>query len=175
MKSGADNSESGFTIDWIIENNKAIAEDLNHSVRSNEIELEKLKSKLTVTYWVIISFSSILFLLGVVLLTVPVAAAFSGKIDTLNSIIAAGFGIADLAALFLYGPIDRIHKIMGDMSQIILVLNSYQYQVSLILIEMDIADKKSVGEAAAKLGEAATTKIRLIEEYFEVKEEKKKS
>jgi len=175
MKSGADNSESGFTIDWIIENNKAIAEDLNHSVRSNEIELEKLKSKLTVTYWVIISFSSILFLLGVVLLTVPVAAAFSGKIDTLNSIIAAGFGIADLAALFLYGPIDRIHKIMGDMSQIILVLNSYQYQVSLILIEMDIADKKSVGEAAAKLGEAARTKIRLIEEYFEVKEEKKKS
>jgi hypothetical protein len=175
MKSGANNSESGFTIDWIIENNKAIAEDLNHSVRSNETELEKLKSKLTVTYWVIISFSSILFMLGIVLLTVPVAAAFSGNIDKLNSIIAAGFGIADLAALFLYGPIDRIHKIMGDMSQIIIVLNSYQYQVSLILIEMDIADKKSVGEAAAKIGEAAKTKIRLIEEYFETKADVKKS
>jgi hypothetical protein len=175
MKSGANNSESGFTIDWIIENNKAIAEDLNHSVRSNETELEKLKSKLTVTYWVIISFSSILFILGIVLLTVPVAAAFSGNIEKLNSIIAAGFGIADLAALFLYGPIDRIHKIMGDMSQIILVLNSYQYQVSLILIEMDIADKKSVGEAAAKIGEAAKTKIRLIEEYFETKTDGKKS
>jgi hypothetical protein len=175
MKSGANDSESGFTVNWVTENNKAIAEDLNLSVRSNENELGKLKSKLTITYWVIICMSSALFLMGIVLLTVPVAAAFNGNIDKLNSVIAAGFGIADLAALFLYGPIDRIHKIMGDMSQIILVLNSYQYQVSLILIEMDIADKKSVGEAAVKIGEAAKTKIRLIEEYFEAKEERKKS
>jgi len=174
MKSRGNNSEPGFTIDWITENNKAIAEDLNHSVRDNDKELEKLKQKLTITYWVIICFSSMLFLIGIVLLSVPVTAAFSGKIDNLNSIIAAGFGIADLAALFLYGPIDRIHKIMGDMSQIILVLNSYQYQVSLILIEMDITDKISVGEAAKKIAEAAKTKIRLIEEYFEVKELSKK-
>ena len=175
MKSGASQSEQGLTIDWITENNKAIAEDLNHSVKSNESELEKLKGKLTVTYWVIICFSSMLFLMGIVLLSVPVTAAFNGNIDKLNSVIAAGFGIADLAALFLYGPIDRIHKVMGDMSQIILVLNSYQYQVSLLLIEMDITDKKSVGETAVKIGEAAKTKIRLIEDYFEVKKDKSKT
>jgi len=175
MKAGAIDSESGFSLNWIAENNKTIAEDLNHSVRSNENELGKLKRKLTITYWFIIGMSSALFIMGIILLTVPVAAAFRGDIDKLNSVIAAGFGIADLAALFHYGPIDRIHKIMGDMSQIILVLNSYQYQVSLILIEMDIADKKSVGEAAAKIGEAAKTKIRLIEDYFEVKENGKKS
>ena len=64
---------------------------------------------------------------------------------------------------------------MGDMSQIILVLNSYQYQVSLLLIEMDITDKKSVGETAVKIGEAAKTKIRLIEDYFEVKKDKSKT
>jgi hypothetical protein len=81
----------------------------------------------------------VMFALGIVLISVPVVCAFREDISKLKSFIAAGFGIADLEALFLFRPLERICGLMGDMSQIILPLNSFQTQVGMPLMEMNAA------------------------------------
>ena len=88
----------------------------------------------------------------------------------MESLIAAGFGIADLVTLFLFKPLFRIHNIMGDMSQITLALNSYQIQVGLRLMEMKINVRETLGKAAQDIDSAAVNSIRLVQRYFEQKE-----
>jgi len=73
--------------------------------------------KLSITYWVIVCLSIIMFIIGIVLLSVPVAAAFNKSITIPQSLSAAGFGIADLAGLFFFKPIERIHGLMGDRAK----------------------------------------------------------
>jgi hypothetical protein len=110
-----------------------------------------------------------MFALGIVLISVPVFAAFRGQISELQSLISAGFGIADLAALFLFRPLERIHGLMGDMSQIILALNGYQTQVGLRLMEMNAAERQTLGRAAEYISTAAKDSIKLVQDYFEAK------
>jgi len=111
-----------------------------------------------------------MFLLGIVLLSVPIFAALSGNISELHSLITAGFGVADLAALFLFRPLERIHRMMGDMSQIILALNSYQNQVGLRLMELDATNRPSMGLTAKNINEAAKDSIKIVQDYFEARE-----
>ncbi|HEY6438127.1 MAG TPA: hypothetical protein VIY47_16165 [Ignavibacteriaceae bacterium] len=153
--------------------NDFIVEFLKSMMTDGNEELGKLRRKLSFTYWVIIYLSIIMFAVGIVLVSVPAIAAFRGDIDQLQSLITAGFGIADLAALFLFRPMERIHKIMGDMSQIILALNSYQTQVGLRLMELDITVRPSMGQTAIQVSEAAKESIKLVQDYFETREKEK--
>lgn len=171
--------------DEILSREKIISED--ERVKANEFivrflqnimdegnkELGKLRMKLSVTYWVIVFLSVIMFAIGIALISIPAIAAFHGEIDKLQSLITAGFGILDLTALFLYQPLERIQKIMGDMSQIILALNSYQTQVGLRLMESDITNRSSMGLSAKYVSEAAIESIKLVQDYFETREENK--
>ena len=160
--------------DVIDQNNKDLADQLQATLGENKKDIKRLRRKLTITFWVIIVLSIIIFALGILLLSVPVISAFNGQIDKLKSLIAAGFGIADLVGLVLYGPIEKIHKLMGDMSQLILVLNSNQTQVSLRLLEMDATDNRpSIGTAADKIGSATENSIKIIQDYFETTKETK--
>lgn len=169
MGTSEDKSAEKFTSQWIYNANIGIIEDLNKSAKDHRHDISGLKVKLSTAYWSILVFSSLTFILGLVLLLVPAITAFRGETEMLTSLITGGFGLADLAALFIYRPIERIHKIMGDMSQIILVLNSYEYQVGLLLVEMEVNNKESVGIAAEKIGKVSSTKIAAIEKYFEAK------
>jgi len=132
-------------------------------------ELKGLRVKLSITYWVIISLSVVTFIIGAMLLSVPVVGVFRNDIDLLKSITAAGFGIMDLAGLFLFRPIERIHGIMGDMSQITLALNSFQTQVGLRLMEMDVTDRPTIGITAEFIGKAAEGSIKLVQDYCQDK------
>ena len=154
--------------DFIQEANQNIANRLEATTLENKKELARLRDKLSYTYWIIIVLSVIMFLIGIILISIPAFAALNGEIDTLKSLIAAGFGIADLTALFFFRPLFRIHNIMGDMSQITLALNSYQIQVGLRLMEMEINDRSSIGRAAKEVDLAATNSIRLVQKYFEL-------
>ena len=155
--------------------NDKSSENLQNMSQESEEELNRIRIKLNISYWILISLSVIMFGLGIILLLVPVFASFNNEIDKLQSIISAGFGIADITALFLYGPIEKIHKNMGDMSQIMLALNSYRTQVELRLWEMDVNNNRSsIGIAAEKIGIAAEKSIMIIQKYFEEKEEKAK-
>lgn len=150
--------------------NDFIVRHLQGTMTDGRGELGGLRRKLSATYWVIIILSVIMFALGIALLTVPAAAAFRGQISELQSLIAAGFGIADLAALFLFRPLERIHRLMGDMSQITLALNSFQTQVGLRLMEMNAADRQTIGQAAGHVSAAAKDSIKLVQDYFEARE-----
>lgn len=150
--------------------NEFIVRFLQDLMNDGKKELGKLRLKLSVTYWVIIFLSIIMFILGVILLSVPVYAAFSGKVSEVQSLITAGFGILDIASLFLFRPTERIQKLMGDMSQIIIALNSYQTQVGLRLMELDITDRTTMGTSAAYVSHAAKESIKLVQDYFEARE-----
>ena len=162
-----------FSEDERMKANEFIVHFLQNMMDEGKQELGKLRIKLSVTYWVIIFLSIIMFVVGIVLVSVPAIAAFRGDIDQIQSLITAGFGIADLAALFLFRPMERIHKIMGDMSQIILALNSYQTQVGLRLMELDVTNRPSMGQTALNVSEAAKESINLVQDYFEAREAEK--
>jgi hypothetical protein len=150
--------------------NKFIFRFLQSTMNDGKDEIVSLRKKLTITYWVVIGLSVVMFILGIALLSVPLMAAWRAEIDVLRSLIAAGFGIADLAALFLFRPVERIYDLMGDFSQITLTLNSYQTQVALRLKEMNGADRPSIGRAADHIGNAALNSTRLVQTYFEERE-----
>ena len=170
MKNNVTESKIIMDLSQVQEANDSISRYLQGMMDESKVELIRLRHKLSCTYWIIIILSIIMFCLGLVLLSVPIAAAFNQKIGLLQSLISAGFGIADLTALFLYGPIEKIHNIMGDMSQIILALNSYRSQVGLRLMEMDVQNRASIGEAADKINAAAENSIKLVQDYFEVRQ-----
>jgi len=153
--------------------NDFIVQFLKSMMVDGKQELVGLRRKLSVTYWVIIYLSIVMFAVGIVLLSVPAIAAFHSDIDRLQSLLTAGFGIVDLAGLFLFRPMERIHKTMGDMSQIILALNSYQTQVGLRLMELDITNRPSMGQTAVNVSEAAKESIKLVQDYFEEREAEK--
>ncbi len=142
-------------------------ENLHAAMRDSRRELNVLRLRLALTYWVIIILSVIMFALGIILLSVPAIMAFQGRSAELQAFIAAGFGLADLAALLLFRPIERIHRLMGDMSQISLALTSFQTQVELRLIQMDASSRSSVGQTAEAIAAIAPAAIKLIQDYFE--------
>jgi hypothetical protein len=147
--------------------NNSVNALLQDAIRQGKQGLVDLRRKLSFTYWLILGLSAVIFSLGVVLLSVPVAAAWKGNINLLTSVIAAGFGIADLGVLYLFRPIERIQELMGDMSQITMVINSFQTQVSLRLQEMDLDDPRSVSRAAKYIQQLSEECARQIETYFE--------
>lgn len=165
-------SSSGLSLseDERSQANKDIVTQLQTTLNDARQELKSLRTKLSATYVVIVVLSIIMFALGMVLLSVPIVAAFQGRITELQSLIAAGFGIADLTALFLSRPLERLHGLMGDMGQLTLALNSFQTQVGLRLLEMNSNDRETIGKAAEEVNKAAKDSIKSIQEYFEVKE-----
>ncbi len=147
--------------------NKDLIDYQESIVDGNKTGLWKLQKKLSITYWVIIALSVIMFLIGIALLMVPVITAIKGQMEVYKSLVSGGFGIADLAALFFFRPLERIHKLMGDMSQIFLALSSYQTQLGLRLLQMDIKVRATIGDASDKIAKAAEDSIKNIENYFE--------
>lgn len=146
--------------------NQSVNAFLKDAIKQGMRGLVDLRRKLSFTYWLILGLSAIIFFLGMILLGVPVAAAWTGNINLLTSVIAAGFGIADLGALYLFRPIERIQDLMGDMSQITMVINSFQTQVILYLQEVDMNDPRSIDQAAKYIQELSEKCIRQIETYF---------
>jgi len=132
-------------------------------------DVNHLRTKLAITYWIVVLLSIIMFALGIALLGAPAIAAYKGDIALLESLTSAGFGVADLTALFMFKPIERIHGLMGDMSQITVAINSFQDQVALRLMEMDASKRESMGKAAEEIKGATRASLELIEIYFEGK------
>jgi hypothetical protein len=147
--------------------NTYIVNFLQRTMVDGRKELARLQKKLAITYWVIIALSVVMFAIGIWLLSVPVRTAVQGNADLFKSLIAGGFGIADLAALFLFRPVERIHRLMGDMSQVFLALNCFQTEFSLRLLEMNLKDRPTIGKASEYISLAAEKSIKWVEEYFE--------
>ena len=138
-------------------------------------EVESLRSKLHLTYWLVVALSVIMFGVGIALIAIPGIAALRMVLtstemttpESIQNLVTALVGLTDLAALFLAKPVRHIHNLMGDMTQLTMAINNFRYQVGLRLLEMDSNNPESIGFAAEKINDAAKTSIGLVEEYFE--------
>jgi len=142
---------------------------LDETLANGMREVKMLQRKLAFSYWISVALSILMFLVGLILLSVPFITAFYGKGTEWQSAISGSLGIVDLVALFLIGPLNRIHKLMGNIAQVTIAINSFQNQVALRLLELNKDDRKSIGKAAKYIDNAARESIELIQQYFEEK------
>jgi hypothetical protein len=151
------------------------------TIQRNGMELGQLQGKIKFTYWTIVALSLFMFLLGIGLLFVPLLAAAGGHMDRVEALAAGGFGLSNLVGLFFLKPIDRIHDLVGDTSQITLALNSFHIQSSLLMMEIGKLDEdpkdpkhldtETIEKVAKGIGAAAEKSIILVQKYFENKPE----
>ena len=151
--------------------NEHIINHLKTILDNGSVEVTKLRRKLELTYYLLVFLSTVMFVGGIALWMVPVVVGSQGFNNATNtdlgiSGIAGGLGAVDLTALFLLKPVRRIKKLMGDMSQLTVAINSYQTQMSLRLLESDAHQPETLGSAAEHVKQASHDTIELIERYF---------
>lgn len=170
----AENDTQAEQAQQVVQENQGLMTQLGGTLKAGAEAIVELRRMLKITYWVVIVLSIIMFLIGVVLLSVPVthgfqqlrAGTFKGENWTL-SIVSGGLGIVDFVTLFFFRPVDRIRRLMGDFSQLTVILNTYQTCVGLRLLESKLDDRSTVGEAAVHVNAAAKDCLELIDDYFE--------
>ncbi len=141
---------------------------LNRIIRNNSNIFDGMRKKILLTYKVTIALYIILFGLGVLLLLVPVISAFQGNMATYNSLLSGTLGITNLVVLFLFKPVEQIHNLMSEIGQLTIITNSYQEQEALRLLELNADDKKTIGEAAVHINNAAANSVSILEKYCEI-------
>lgn len=147
--------------------NGFIIKHLQESVVEGQVQMHALSSKLSTAYWLIILLSLVTFGIGCLLLLVPVLATLRGSGPDTQALVAGGFGIADLAVLFLFRPVEKVHGIMGDMGQITIAVYNFRAQVALRILAMDADDRPAIIAAADRITAEARGTIILIQKYFE--------
>lgn len=108
-----------------------------------------------------------MFLFGFAFLSLPLWRQQPMDQSLLNVFLPMGLGIANLLALYLYKPLERIQKLMADMGQITITFNSFQTQVALRLIGTNLAQRKTMGAAAKEVDDRAEIVLKQIRDYFE--------
>ena len=136
--------------------------------------LKNLRHKVKCIFWATLLLYTILFLLGIALLSIPIVAAYRGDISLYTSVIGGTLGIIEVVSVLCLKPVEKIHDLMGDMSQISMIINSYQQQVGLRSLEFDLKHRNSIGQAADKIDEATEKSLFLIQKYVEIGSKKKK-
>lgn len=127
-------------------------------------KIKKLQTRMWRTYFLIVVASAVMFALGIWLLINPL---LSQNICFPECYIPAILGLAILAGLFLFHPIKRIQRLMGDTIQIIMVLDSFQTQRDLLLKTIDWNSSTSVIEAAKNINCATKECTKMIQGCFE--------
>lgn len=172
---GIDNSNDYPIQIGIGQANDLLIDYLQQILLDGRQESQELRSKHRVTYWFLVLLSSLMFMVGITLITAPVwfqllkasnSSQWSG-LDWKVSAAALGIGAADLYALYQLHSLARIQKTMGDMSQMTILLNSFQIQVALRLLESNIDDRSSIGSASDRIAAATRKSIGLIDSHFE--------
>lgn len=128
-----------------------------------------LTKKINSNYYITVILYIFSFAFGLALLSIPIAAAYMGGISTLNAAIGGLAGIADIVVVLLFKPVERIHELMADFSQITIITSSYQEQVGLRLLELDKNKRDTLGTAADKINEATKDAVKQIQDYCEAK------
>jgi hypothetical protein len=152
------------------EANSELLDYMHLILKDGRQEVCGLWHKFKWTYWIIVALSVCMFLVGIVLVSVPVWTVYRGDVMTLESLSIAGFGLLDLVTLYFFRPVTRLQTLMGDMGQITIAFSSFQTQVALFLLETDKDDRRTMGKAAQNIGKAACSGVELIQHYFEPEE-----
>lgn len=160
-------SEFVLTEEEIKESNQFYSEKLKNISDENLKGIEYVRNQIKHVFQITLVLYIALFILGISLLSVPLFAAFNGNISIYNSIIGGTLGITDIAIVLAFKPVERIHDLMGDMSQISMAINSYQQQVALRIIQFDSKDRTSIDHAAEEINRATRETLEMIQTYVE--------
>ncbi len=76
-------------------------------------------------------------------------------------------GVGEILALLLYKPMQRIQNALGDYQQNMMILFSWNTQVELILLKMDIKDEPSVYKACDRIHKITLECVKTIQKYTE--------
>lgn len=144
---------------------------LQKTLEAGRREVSGLRNKLTISYVLLVFLSTIMFFGGIFLIYLSIRNINNGQISK-EAVFISGLGIADLTALFLINPIKRIHGLMGDIGQITLAVNSFRTQVALRLLETSSTGRDTMGRAAKYVEDVTEKSIKLIQAFFEPKQNK---
>ena len=164
--------------------NMALIQHMLTVLEDGRQQATNLYNRLRWTYWIIIVLATLMFLVGLTLISVPLWGPFtawyvaaSKSNDTTDAVdiakdlwptlIPAGVGALTFIGLFLFNPIARVQKLMGDMSQLIMMLNSFHIRVALRLVEIDSDDRQTIGAASEHVAEVAKSTLDWVETLFE--------
>lgn len=148
--------------------NGFIIKHLQESVVEGQVQMHALSTKLSIAYWLIILLSVVTFGIGCLLLLVPVFTMLRGGAGfDLQALLTGGMGIVDLAVLFFFRPVEKVHGIMGDMSQVTIAVYNFRAQVALRFLAMDVDVRPGIIAAADRITAEARSTIIQIQRYFE--------
>ncbi|MDD1775456.1 MAG: hypothetical protein LUQ24_07990 [Methanobacterium sp.] len=149
--------------------NDQLVSNMQDTFDHNLILFKGLTRKINSNYYITVTLYIVSFIFGLALLSIPIAAAYLGGISTMNAAIGALAGIVDIAVVLLFKPVERIHELMADFSQITVITSSYQEQVGLRLLELDVNNRDSMGVTADKINQTTKDAVSLIQDYCEAK------
>lgn len=147
--------------------NEWLVEFMQRTLDEGRGEVKRLQGRLGTTYQIIIGLSILMFFVGIGLIIAAAVKAFTDDEKIWQSFTIGGLGLADLTGLYLFRPIEQIRKIMADMSQLTVSINSYQTQVSLRLLETDSTDRATMGLAAEYIRKSVRDSLKNIQMFFE--------
>lgn len=205
-----------LSADKVEDLNMALIQHMLTVLEDGRQQANSLYNRLRWTYWLIIVLATLMFLVGLTLISSPLWGPFTASYgattegtsstviptsdsalattnnsatdaandnastvanDTLATadtvknlwptLIPAGAGALTFIGLFLFNPIARVQKLMGDMSQLIMMLNSFHIRVALRLVEIDSEDRQTIGAASEHVAKVAKSTLDLVETLFE--------
>jgi len=106
------------------------------------------------------------FGLGFALLVISMGTYLFQK-QTLEVLGIGALGSADLLALFLYKPMDRLQRASADLSQQLIILSAWAVAVNLHVLSVDPAQPDTARTAAKDIGTTAADLSRAIQEFVE--------
>lgn len=147
--------------------NRELMKYLQNILVDCQHDIGEMRQKLSYTYWIMIAMCITMFLFGFAFLSLPLWRQQPIDQSLVNLFLPVGLGIANLLALYLYKPLERIQKLMADMGQITITFNSFQTQVALRLIGTNIHQRDTMGVAAKEVDHTAEIVLKQIRDYFE--------
>lgn len=167
----SDLTDAALTSSQSADANKELVDYMNLILQDGRAEMQRLNERLGKSYWILVSLVVVLFVLGLVLILAPAwLTSVPGSqelTDWVAIVLPVTLGIADLLALYFYKPVERINRLMGDMSQLIVILGSNNIRIALLLVEADSRDRPSIGRAAESVKEISDHSVHLIQKFFE--------
>jgi hypothetical protein len=108
----------------------------------------------------------IAYVLGIFLIVSSVLYYFLTE-QRLDVFGFTALGAGEMTAIFLYQPVQRVQNALGDFSQHTVVLHSWNTQVALRMLIMDINDKDDVNKACEHIREITREYAETIEKLIE--------
>lgn len=135
---------------------------LRATLAEGKREVQGLRRRQRITYWLLVAASAVLFIIGLMLIAIPAREFYRDQIDETTFGFLAGSGAVLLGLLLYFRPLERLQTLAGDAAYVSMVKDSFQYQVMLRLLAVQESDPEAIANAAGQVAEAAQASMDLV-------------